>query len=472
MCFGPNRPIKSGTQLPITDPRRNTCRPWPTRWPSRSAAESTRCPLLTLLRLLGQKPSSERHGAHTLRSAFQPIFSLSHRRVVGHEALLRASNAAGLAVSPQTVFAAAKCTAERQALDATCRRLHTLNFAAASPGDQWLFLNVDASVFSDQIAGDPIRRLADIANEANLSPGQVVIELLETALPIGADIEYTLGGLRRQGFLLALDDFGAGHSNFDRVFRLQPHIVKLDRTVIARAAEDTSIRRVTSQMISLLHECGALVLIEGVESALEAAIALDADADFVQGYHFGRPAYSLLGSDQRNTAISDVWEHFDSRSQFELGAYRERIRPYAEALLEARTRLLAGDSMPTACSSFLALAHADICYLIDADGSQIGGNLYGAHDRPLNASLGQFAPLLESSGARWSRRPYFRRAVLSPGQLQVTRPYPTMQSHRMCMTLSICLDLGPKRVVLCGDMFSDSSAPRPGFGITTLDANL
>ncbi len=37
------------------------------------------------------------------------------------------------------------------------------------------------------------------------------------------------------GCLLAIDDFGAGHSNFERVWNLKPDIVKLDRTLLVRA---------------------------------------------------------------------------------------------------------------------------------------------------------------------------------------------------------------------------------------------
>ena len=38
--------------------------------------------------------------------------------------------------------------------------------------------------------------------------------------------------VRATGCLLALDDFGAGHSNFDRVWNIQPDIVKLDMGLV------------------------------------------------------------------------------------------------------------------------------------------------------------------------------------------------------------------------------------------------
>ncbi|MGF6969451.1 EAL domain-containing protein (putative c-di-GMP-specific phosphodiesterase class I) [Paraburkholderia sp. WC7.3g] len=48
--------------------------------------------------------SSARLGNLTLSSAFQPIFSLSHRRSIGYEALLRVRDPAGKEVHPLAVL--------------------------------------------------------------------------------------------------------------------------------------------------------------------------------------------------------------------------------------------------------------------------------------------------------------------------------------------------------------------------------
>lgn len=47
---------------------------------------------------------SVEHGAWTLSSMFQPVFSLSHMRAVGYEGLLRAHDALDRVVSPLDVF--------------------------------------------------------------------------------------------------------------------------------------------------------------------------------------------------------------------------------------------------------------------------------------------------------------------------------------------------------------------------------
>jgi hypothetical protein len=83
--------------------------------------------------------------------------------------------------------------------------------------------------------------------------------------------------------------------------------------------------------------------------------------------------------------------------------------------------------------------------------AQVGQNVFHKTPEVRVSVCDPFAPLQNVKGARWSRRPYFRRAVAAPGELQVTRPYPTMHSRAMSTTLSVCFTLGGMKRVLCGD---------------------
>ena len=334
---------------------------------------------------------------------------------------------------------------------------------------QWLFLNIDAGTSVAQPGcSDAEDWTLQLAGSSGLHPSRIVLELLETALPSDAQAERWAHELRHRGYLVALDDFGAGHSNFDRVFRIRPHIVKLDRSVTIHASVDRTVRAVMAQMISLLHECGALVLVEGVETSEEADIALDSDADFVQGFWFGRPDEKLRRLSDPIETMRGVWARSSGRADADLDAYRNHVRPYVDALAQARDRLASGDDMQTACSDFLSLGSADLCFLLDAEGVQIGGNAIRRTDEAV-MEFAQFSPLSDVRGARWSRRPYFRRAVAAPGQVQLTRPYPTMHTRLMSITLSLAFEVQGSVRVVCGDMLWHADVDRPAFGATVFD---
>jgi len=396
----------------------------------------------------GAAPTSDAFG-HRLSSHFQPIYSLTHHRVVGHEALLRATALdSGTPVPPMALFAGVDGDADRLGLDRAALLQHLAAYSGRD-ADEWLFLNLHPRSLASQ-SGLSIREIGDALAQHGLRPEQVVIEVLESSLPDDAGFDRRIEELRELGCLVSLDDFGAGHSNFDRVFRLQPEIVKLDRSVVARAELDVHARRIASQMVSLLHECGCLVLMEGIETDEGAYTALRCDVDFVQGYHFGRPAAELAGAAGLH-ALRAAWDRFDRQSASDDRIWQAQMSPYKQAIELASVLLAGGASMDEACARFLAQPGSHMCYLLDRQGRQVVANAYRAGSEQQLASVERFAPLRDTRDARWSRRAYFRGAEAAPNIAQVTRPYMTLQGLRMCVTVSIQFDMGGRPLVLCGD---------------------
>lgn len=381
-----------------------------------------------------------------LSSAFQPIISLSHRRVVGYEALLRASNAAGAAVAPVDVFAFPKDARESIDLDRRCRALHLQRFLEADVPDAWLFLNVSAQVV---LEGWHYGAFFNQLLQALQFPARrIVVEILEGAVHDEAQLAVAAEYYRAIGCLVALDDFGAGHSNFERIWRLKPDIVKLDISLIHAAAVDARARRMTTNMVSTLHEAGSLVLIEGVETLEQALAAMETDADFAQGYYFARPAPVPTASAACGVfepLCRDFHRHADLRAQTRMAAATRLHAP----VLQAVAALRQGASLAQACAPLTGLAGFRRSYLLDANGFQIGHNV-----EDLEPRNPRYAPLADARGANWFRRPYFLKAINRPGEMQWTRPYLSITDVHMCMTLSIAFDIGNERQVLCCDLDS------------------
>lgn len=421
--------------------------------------------------LLSHLTSSNGHttaqlGAFTLSSHFQPIYSLSHARVVGHEALLRAHDSAGRPIAPPQVFESCRNVNELGLLDSLSRIVHMRNFAVQQPQSQWAFLNIHPAVFqqlSNRVDGGT-QYLKEVSTALGLPGERMVLEVLETGASDQPAMAAAMATARRHGCLIAIDDFGAGHSNFDRVWRLQPDIVKLDRSLVARAANDRRTQRVVSQMVSLLHECGAMVLMEGVETLEEALVAMEADADMVQGYYFGRPQRELVRDGDAPHTITRLYEGLGQRRTARRQTYRDLMAPYQQAMAEAAAQLKAGAGTAAACSRFLALPGAETGYLLDGAGYQIGADVWPAV--PATLALPGYEPLSHGEGACWARRPYFRRATEAVGTVQTTRPYRTLHGSHTCVTVScaftIEVDGQATLRVVCGDIVWDEAAVARG----------
>ena len=226
-----------------------------------------------------------------LSSHFQPIFAVRSASCTGFEALIRPVTAAGRVVRPEALFAEAVAAGDNVLLDWICRALHLRSFARVDPGDRSLFINVhpEAAVKESDGATD----LDHLIRYYGLTPRRLCVEILEDGCSDEGLLREAAGIYRQLGVRIAMDDFGLGRSNFDRLVALRPDVVKIDRSILIDAVGDSKARRLLPGIIELLHESGALVAIEGIESANEALIAIDSGADLLQGYHFAPPSAAL-----------------------------------------------------------------------------------------------------------------------------------------------------------------------------------
>jgi len=391
-------------------------------------------------------------GTLKLGSHFQPIFSLAHQRVIGFEALLRATDHEGRARAPLEVFGAVHNRADTILLDRLCRAVHLHNFARHNVEPAWLFLNVNPQVVVEGKRYGAFFR--EQLERVNFPPHRVVVEILESALADQSLLTEAVEYYRDLGCLIAIDDFGAGHSNFDRICGLRPDIVKFDRLLVTQAAANRNIRAIMPGMVSLLHEAGSLVVMEGVESEFEAMIAMDSDADFVQGFYFARPNRVPVGINGQAPAFGSLFDQFRRVNAIDRASYRSEIAPYINGIGYASVMLKSGRPLESACASFLELPRAQFCFLLDADGLQIGSNVYAPHLQ-VTPPDPRYAPLNDARRANWSRRHYFRRAVAQPEKVHVTRPYLSVTRATPCLTTSIAFQHDGRLQILCGDVSWD-----------------
>jgi len=398
-----------------------------------------------------------RYRGMTLSSAFQPIYSFAHGRAVGFEALLRAQTAQGQPVSPLDIFALPDDEAELVYLDRLCRTLHLRNHLRTGTSDAWVFLNINPRVI---VHGKQYGAFfTGLLQRLGIASHRLVIEILEGSITEETALAESLTYYRDLGCLIAIDDFGAGHSNFERIWRLAPDIVKLDRSMIVQATQQTRVRRILPGLVALLHEAGCLVVVEGVENEDEALIAMDADADLVQGYYFARPSVAPQNAALDLLALTALGQNFRSLSTREAARQREDLDAYLDAFLDAAIALRRAARLEDACAKLMSMVRVERCYLLDANGVQIGTNLVPAVR--LHHADPRFQPLADTRSATWFRRPYFRRAMENPGDLQITRPYLSLTGARMCMTLSMALSESAYSYVLCCDLESGGGGTAP-----------
>lgn len=119
---------------------------------------------------------------------------------------------------------------------------------------------------------------------------QLVVEVTESfELGAASSSAENLGALRQAGYRLAIDDFGAGFSNFVRLADLNPAIVKIDRSLVVQAGAGSTRGLTTlSAALDVARAFGARTLAEGLETNDEAEVCVRLGVELAQGYRYAR----------------------------------------------------------------------------------------------------------------------------------------------------------------------------------------
>ncbi len=420
----------------------------------RPSAELTLEHLVSLLVPDGAGGWTANYRGMRLSSVFQPILSITHRRIVGCEALVRTHAIGDAALEPDALFELAHTRGDAPVLDRMTRCLHAANFAAQAPGQGWLFLNVMPQMLD---SGSAQRESIDeLCAHFALPPTRVVLEVIEQPVRDEAALARTIDRIQHRDFLIAIDDFGTGFSNFDRVWQARPDIVKLDRSLVERAQQPGDARRNIRHLVTMLHQAGALVLAEGIETDLALQVLMDADVDFVQGFLFGLPHASIAQASEGGMAhIDDAWRVYGERRGRR--AARLGFDELEGLLLDAAQQYLAHGDLAAAATSLLAEHAVRRVFVTDAGGEQLSPSISRPDTVP-PARAARLAPLFPDTHCNWSRLPVWQRAIETPGRVIVTGPHHSLAEGRDAWAAAVAVpepDNGPVRVVVCAEFAPD-----------------
>ena len=140
--------------------------------------------------------------------------------------------------------------------------------------------------------------------ENGLEPKSIIAEITETeAYEVGGTVAENLAALEQSGFFLAVDDFGKGSSDIEKVALLPVRYIKIDKMYIDRI-EESGVERMLRTVIGYAGRTGKKCVAEGVETVRQKQILERLRCHYFQGYLFSRPLYEeefLLAVEKRGS---------------------------------------------------------------------------------------------------------------------------------------------------------------------------
>ncbi len=219
---------------------------------------------------------------------YQPIVNLHTSEVDGFEALVRWDRPGIGLLHPAQFLPIAESSDLICDLDAWVLQTAVTQLAAWNEerGDRELQMAVNIS--GRHISRQRIRHdVAAALGVTGIDPGQLVIEVTETALMDGSAAADNLEVLRGTGVVVSLDDFGTGYQSSTQLLRLPVDLLKIDRQYVDTGSPAT--RSLLELMVKAAQAFGVRVVAEGVEHQDQLDLVRRLGCEYAQGYYLGMP---------------------------------------------------------------------------------------------------------------------------------------------------------------------------------------
>jgi EAL domain-containing protein (putative c-di-GMP-specific phosphodiesterase class I)/ActR/RegA family two-component response regulator len=227
--------------------------------------------------------------AGSLRSVLQPVMKLGlaggPHSLFGVESLARGPGTTLLG-NPAILFGYAARKELLFEVDMIC--IHAaLEEVRALGAEVKVFLNVQPRSMTHP---EFDARLFEAVDAASLAPDSIVLELNEQQSIVNRRaFGAAIASVRRLGFQVALDDFGEGSSNLNLFKELRPDFLKISGTFSRDLAGDPLCQIIVRSTAEMAARAGTATIMEGVETADDAALLPELGIDYAQGYLFSKP---------------------------------------------------------------------------------------------------------------------------------------------------------------------------------------
>ena len=223
----------------------------------------------------------------SLVTYFQPIVDLRAGMPLGYELLSRFHSPS---LPIQQAFDSAEQCGLAWDLEYACRStaVEAISTLSAELRNLRFFLNVSPQILSDPrfVAGFT----SSLLQSHDIDQKRIVIEVTEReSVRDYPQFERLIRHYVNQGFQIALDDFGSGHSSLVTLLSCTPHFLKLDREIVRGVHLDSYRQRLVRSLVDLAASIDTRLVAEGVELWEELQVLVRLGVRYAQGFLFEKP---------------------------------------------------------------------------------------------------------------------------------------------------------------------------------------
>ena len=214
---------------------------------------------------------------------FQPIVETSTGKVVKYECLARIKDGNKI-ISPFYFIEAAKqlgiiTQITKTIIEKSCKEIEGTN------------LGISVNITKDDLLeGYLSTMLCELINKHSLCKSQITLEVLEEISVYGSsEVVDELLKLKKEGYKIALDDFGSENASFSRMLDLNIDIIKIDGMFIKNIANHKNSRLIVEGIVHLAKLFNYEIIAEYVHNKEVLDVLKSLNIQYSQGYFFSEP---------------------------------------------------------------------------------------------------------------------------------------------------------------------------------------
>ncbi|WP_151899324.1 EAL domain-containing response regulator [Sulfurimonas hydrogeniphila] len=217
-------------------------------------------------------------------SYFQPIINNNTQKIEKYESLVRLVKEDGTVLSPYFFLETAKRS--NYYLKITNIVLeHSFTVLRHCEAD----ISINLSALDIELLSMR-KKILSLLQKYKESAHRIVFELLEDErIKDFETVKQFIAEIKQYGVKIAIDDFGAGYSNFERLLEYQPDILKIDGCLIRDIETSTYSLSAVKSIVTFAKEQKLQTVAEFIENEAIFQIVKKLGIDFSQGYYFGKP---------------------------------------------------------------------------------------------------------------------------------------------------------------------------------------
>ncbi len=146
----------------------------------------------------------------------------------------------------------------------------------------------------EDIDNDSVRELLRERLQVFERPERFTVEILESVSAINyKKVKEFIAELKQYGCKIAIDDFGSGYSNFERVLNFDVDYIKIDGSLIKNIDKDENMRKIAESVVHFAKNINKKIVAEFVSNEAVFNESKRLGVDYFQGHYFREASPNL-----------------------------------------------------------------------------------------------------------------------------------------------------------------------------------